>query len=92
MENDDLVHHENITVDMYQDLNTWAAETGQQVAVRGKSLARQGRERRYCRGELGQLGGKMTRKRGSSLTEEKNNINIKPHVKSSFNKTIPKIP
>lgn len=80
-----------MTGDMYKDMNTWAAEAGQQVAVRGKSLASQGRERRYCRGELGQLGGKMTRKRGGSLTEEKNIINIKSHVKSSFSKTITKI-
>ena len=47
---------------MHVDFNTWAVEAGQQVAVGGRSLVGQGGERRCRRGELGQLGGKVTRK------------------------------
>lgn len=48
--------------------NTWAVEACQQVAV--GCLVGQSGERRCCRGELGQLGPKVTRKRGSSFTEK----------------------
>lgn len=49
---------------------TWTVEAGQQVAVGGQSLAGQAGEGGCSRCELRQLGGKMTRKRGSPLTEE----------------------
>ena len=55
---------------IHEDLETWAVEAGQQVAVGGHSLVGQGGERRCCEGELGHLGGKVTRKRGSSLAEK----------------------
>lgn len=67
---------------MYVDLNTWAVETGQQAAVGGQSLAGQSGEWRCCRGELGQLGGKMTRKRRTSLTKEEKTLT---HIKLSLN-------
>lgn len=65
-------------------LNTRAVETGQQIAVGGQSLSGQGGERRRCRGQVGQLGDKMTRKRGTSLTGDEKNI-IKSNIKLSLN-------
>lgn len=60
---------------MCVDVNTWAVETGLQDAVGGRSLVGQGGERGCCRGELGKLGGKVTRKRESSLTEKEKKHN-----------------
>lgn len=53
---------------------TWAAEAGQQVVVGGWGLVGQGGERWCCRGKLGQLRGKVTRKTWSSLTKKKGNV------------------
>ena len=58
-----------------EDLETWAVEAGQQVAVGRHSLVGHGGERRCCGGELGHIGGKVTRKRGSSLTEKESEHN-----------------
>lgn len=58
-----------------EDLETWTVEAGQQVAVGGHSLVGQGGERRCCGSEMGQLGGKVTRKRGSSHTEKERKHN-----------------
>lgn len=53
-----------------EDFKTWAVEAGQQVAVGGRGVSGQRGERRCSRGKLGQLGGKVSRKRGSSFTEK----------------------
>ena len=60
---------------IHEDLETWAVEAGQQVAVGGHSLVGQGGERRCCGGELGHLGGNVTRKRGRALTEKERKHN-----------------